>query len=219
MNPEIVQKLIEAIKTQDDAAALALCEEMLTNLAGGAGGESPPADPTAAASEPPPVDEKKPDPEAAAMASLGREVVRLSKASNPGDAAELVRGVFAAAEKIESDRAALEQSARRGLVAELVKIGAETPATAWKRNDEGEIGEGDKRVPVKRLADEPIAELRSRVAAIKAGGGTRGKEEPARETVTVPAGPNAKLAAAIKRSGLTVEEFNAKKNSAVRRNK
>jgi hypothetical protein len=211
MNPEIVQKLIEAIKGQDDAAALAICEEILAALAGGAPpADATPPDPTAAASDAAPAD-------APAMAALGREVVRMSKAANAGEAATLIKNVFEAAAKVEGDRVALEQSERRGLVADLVKIGSETPDTAWKRDEAGEIGEGDKRVPVKRLAEEPIAELRSRVVALK-------KSRPVNPELKVPSGdaPAAithKLAAELKRRGISVEEFNANKNSAVRRNK
>jgi hypothetical protein len=56
---------------------------------------------------------------------------------------------------------ALEESSRFGLVSELIRLGAETPATAW-------IGKAKDRKPVKRLADEPIVQLRARVASLRA---------------------------------------------------
>lgn len=56
--------------------------------------------------------------------------------------------------------AKIESKERCALVGELVKLGAEIPATAWS-NIEGTS-------PVKRLADEPIESLRERVAKLSA---------------------------------------------------
>lgn len=59
-------------------------------------------------------------------------------------------------QKLARERAAMELSERKELVAELVKIGAETPATCGLAA--GKI--------CKRLTDEPIGELRDRVTAL-----------------------------------------------------
>jgi len=73
--------------------------------------------------------------------------------------------------KDATDRATLEASERRKLTGDLVKLGAETPATAWS--------DDDGKVPVERLAKEPITELRARVAKLtKAKGGTREDPRP-----------------------------------------
>lgn len=64
------------------------------------------------------------------------------------DAAEL--NAFRAA------KAAADASERRSLVTELVALQAETPATAWVDN-----------APAPRLAAEPLADLRTRVAALR----------------------------------------------------
>lgn len=53
-----------------------------------------------------------------------------------------------------------EAAERRALVGELVKLGAEIPATAWANID--------GTTPVKRLADESIDSLRDRVAKLSA---------------------------------------------------
>lgn len=156
MTPEQLKKIIALLKEEDGEGALKLLEELAAG--GPAEGEAPP-DPTAAAAEPP-------DPEKEAMAALSRDVLELVGAKSAGEASTRVKAIVTAHAETEARARTLEASERRSLVASLVKIGAETPATAWQKNAEGEIGEGDARAPVKRLADEPIAELRSRVEAL-----------------------------------------------------
>jgi phage I-like protein len=102
--------------------------------------EVKPADPPAPAAqaELPPAAEAPPAPAAAsADAGLSAE-----------ERAEL--------EAFRTARNAQETAERRSLVTELIALNAETPATAWANG-----------APVARLASEPIAELRSRVAAIR----------------------------------------------------
>jgi phage I-like protein len=75
---------------------------------------------------------------------------------------------LAAREKaVEVERLALETAERRKLVGELVKLGAETPATAWS--------DAKGTVPVDRLAAESLASLKDRVQKLAAprGGGAR----------------------------------------------
>lgn len=70
--------------------------------------------------------------------------------------------------KLAADRAALEGSERRKLVAQLVAIGKEIPATAFAKDADGM----PTKEPCARLAAEPIGELRARVALyVKASGG------------------------------------------------
>lgn len=54
-----------------------------------------------------------------------------------------------------AQRVADEAAARAELVGDLVKLGFELPATAWENASKG--------IPVKRLRDEPLSDLRSRV--------------------------------------------------------
>jgi phage I-like protein len=53
-------------------------------------------------------------------------------------------------------QATADATERRSLITALVEVGAETPVTAWSNN-----------APVGRLAAEPLAELRSRVAVLR----------------------------------------------------
>jgi phage I-like protein len=70
--------------------------------------------------------------------------------------------------QLAKDRATLESAERRKLVTELVKLGAEFPATVWA---------DDKALTIKpRWAKMPIAELRSHVTEQKAA---RGPKTPA----------------------------------------
>lgn len=64
-----------------------------------------------------------------------------------------------------------DSAERRGYVAELVKLGAEIPATAWE--------DSAGTVPVARLRSEPIGELKARVAKLSA------VTSPARRVVPV----------------------------------
>ncbi len=71
--------------------------------------------------------------------------------------------------KVAKDRAALEAGERRTLVAQLVKLSIEIPATAWEPDADGV----PTQTPCKRLAAEPIDELRDRVAKLSAARGGR----------------------------------------------
>lgn len=208
MSPEILKKALAVSKEQDGAAALALIEEMIVEYASGAPAEPAPGDPTAASAEP--------DPEAEAMTALARDVVALSGAKTAGEAATRTREVYAAHAETEKRSRDLEASERRGLVADLVKIGAETPATAWQSVD----AEGDARQPVKRLADEPIAELRSRVKALAESRGVVLRHRaPEREPEGAPAArPLSREAKEYcKKHNITEAEFRSRRVSAVRR--
>lgn len=102
----------------------------------------PEKDEEAAADTPVPEDEEDED-EDAPPAPPAPE--RLSKSER----AELIA--------LRKDRDARETAERRSLVTELVALGAERPVTAWKDG-----------APVPRLAAEPLADLRVRVAALRA---------------------------------------------------
>lgn len=157
MTPEQLKKIIALLKEEDGEGALKLLEELAS---GAPADDGAPPDPTAASSDPP----VAPNPEEQAMAALSRDVVAKLGAKSAGEAATRFAEILSAHAETEKRARDLEASERRGLVADLVKIGAETPATAWQNVD----AEGDARSPVKRLADEPIAELRSRVKALTA---------------------------------------------------
>jgi hypothetical protein len=114
----------------------------------------------------------------AALVAAGRMAMTLTGADSAGQALEMLGKAFAASrqlaereEQLAADRAALEGDERRGLVVQLIKLGAETPATAWTGDDAKTI--------CKRLSDEPIAEMRVRVKALST-------KAPRRPTVKPP---------------------------------
>jgi hypothetical protein len=198
LDPETVKKALEAIKNGDSDAALALLEGMVAEAAGG--GEEPPAEepPAEMADEPPVEEELADDPEEededkpAAMAAATRLCRMTGKATFGAavDEVEVWRQSHLALEtertKLAKERAALESSERRKLVGDLVKLGVELPATAWK--------DSKGSVPCKRLQDEPIAELRNRVAVLsKARGGKGGGQSGAPQAPALATGDGGKV--------------------------
>jgi hypothetical protein len=174
MDPELLKKALEAIKNGDGDAAASILESMIVAAASG-DAAPPPADDAgaldAAADPPPPTDEER-----AALAALRKH----TKRSTLGEAVQELSAMAAERAALAAERDALELDERRGLIAGLVKLGAETPATAWE-------GEADKRVPCKRLASEPIADLRARCKAL-------GAKAPPKE-ITPPATSDQALSA------------------------
>lgn len=156
MDPALVKAAFDALIAEDAAAALEILKKLLETTVTGEPAAEPEAAPENAA-EDAPAEEPKDE-----MLAASRALVSLVGAASPGEAVSKVRELVAAAERVAADRAALEASERRGLVTKLVALGVETPATAWV----DPAAEGDKRQPKKRLADEPIAEMRERVIAL-----------------------------------------------------
>jgi len=136
MDPKLLQQIIEAIKAGDGDAALKLLEQLLAG--GGEGGSEGASDPSAGGGDP-----------AAAQSAMAavRELSAQVKDMRDREA------------KIEQERAAADSVERKRLIARLVKMGVETPATAWE-------GEPEKQTPCKRLAAEPVSEMRARVEAL-----------------------------------------------------
>lgn len=213
MDPKLIQQALDALIAKDSAK----CEEILKSAiasAAGAGdaGGAPSAE--AMAETPPPAasPEKPEDKENAVAAS---KLCKLTACASVKDALDTVESWSARIAKLASDEAALETNVRLGLIADLVKLGAETPATAWSN--------AETRTPCKRLADEPIADMKSRVVALRSAKGVH------TQTATAPqppaSGTNERRAltrheqAECKRLGLTTEEFWTRYDEAVRRTK
>lgn len=220
MNPELMKKLLAVIASQDEKAALALLPELVTGIAAEEAGEpAAAADPLAAAADSPvpaPGDPKKPEEAAAASAALTALSKLAGGATEPGEIVRKLTDMAAAVTKITADSAALEASERRGLVATLVKLGAELPATAWE-------GEPEKLVVCKRLSAEPITDLRARVEKLKAARpAPLNLEAPPKGASAAEVTEQVKALSAaelgrIKSAGMTPEQFIAAKHSAVRR--
>lgn len=173
MDPAKVKAILAALKEGDAESAMAICEALLVDAASGEApaAEGPLGEPEAAAAppEPPPAD-APPEEEKKAEAAVAASLLKMSGAPTVElaleRAAEWRKSHIALeqqATKLASERAALDASERRKLVGELLRLGAETPATAWAKDSDGAP---DGKTPCKRLASEPIAELRDRVKAL-----------------------------------------------------
>jgi hypothetical protein len=97
------------------------------------------------------------------------------------------------------------------LIAELVKLGVETPATAWE-------GDPSERKPVARLSVETLADMRTRVATLKASKGVAPALHPARTDVSTGTVTLSALdRQLIKERGIPEAEFLATKRAMLAR--
>jgi len=163
MTPEQAKKAIAAVKDQSGDAALALVEEL---LASALGADSAPADAPADGNAPAePLEGAPADPtkdETAAMGQALRRVAKLAGLPEVASTADIeaeVKRLRSEVDAVLADKAKADSDERIRLVGELVKLGSEVPATAWE--------EADKGIAVKRLREEPLESLRSRVAVLR----------------------------------------------------
>lgn len=211
LTPEQAQAVLDALQSGDASAALAIVEEMLLTAIAAVPGEAlstdaapePDEDPEAMAAESAAaVDAADPEEDPEAMRALSA-LCDLVGAASPDEA---IRKLSANRDADARKAAEAEAISRRALVADLIKLGAETPATAW--------ADDERRTVCKRLSAESIDDMRGRVKALRAAKGT-----PA--DITPPRIDSAQLTpkqlSAIRARGMTPEEFLARKASAVRR--
>ena len=180
MDKKLVAQAMDVVATDAGKAAIDILKQILIAEAGGEPASDPepdpgdpnehaeqaagepaemaadPKDPNAAPAE---ADPKKKDP---AMAAASR-LLRLTGKASFVEALSTAEGWRAShiereqeLAKLAAERVALEAGERRKLVAELVKLGAETPHTSGLAT----------QTICKRLADEPLDELRARVVAL-----------------------------------------------------
>jgi phage I-like protein len=168
MDPAIIKAALEALIAGDATAALDVLKNLVTEAAGGAEELAPDTDTEDAASEAAdpmssdmdPESEEKKDEEAAAASALSVALSSALGVQTPGAILAEVRKLQSQVDALQLARAADEHAERVALVGELVKLGAELPATAW--------ADPDAKVLHKDLADKPIAALRQRVEAFRA---------------------------------------------------
>lgn len=215
MDPKKVQAALDALIAGDSEACASLLKDMIASAAGG-GADTGGGDDGAAladnADPPPP----KPEDEKAVAASVGAYLRRLTGAKSDAEAVEAFTTATKQIKTFNADRAAFEIAERRTLIAELVKGGFETPATAWS-------GDPAQQNPCKRLADEPIAEMRERVKALSAlpsrkshtapESGGEGEDEKIAEQVKAL---SADVLSKLKAKGMTPEQFIKARSGAVR---
>lgn len=195
MSPELLKKLLDTIAANDEKAAFALLPEIVAAFAGAEGASDAPADPMAAAADPPPADPNEPPAVAASNVSA---LAKALGCSTDEEAAQVVAKLQKQVNDHAAREAAVELETRRGLIADLVKLGVEFPATAWK-------GKPEDRNPADRLASEPIADMRARVELHKAAGPRTPIEAPPTGALVI------KLTKAEQdfctKNGLTPEQF------------
>lgn len=152
MNPDDVKAALDALEAGDSAKALELLKAMIASAA--SGGAAPSSDAGTEATS----DTAEVEDPAEEMAALRHQVATLTKTLT-AENAKLRSEVQA----LTSARDGAELIERRSLVAELVKCGAETPATAWD-------GKPEDRKPATHLSAMPIEKLRTRVKTFSARG-------------------------------------------------
>lgn len=218
MDPELIKALLDALTADDPEAIKAAATALLAALAApGSGSAEPPpeADPLAADPEP------APEAKLAALKALRA----LTGCSSLGEAVEALKAWKAARDQDATNAAALEETSRAELVGELVKLGYETPATAWE--------DAEKKKPAAHLAALSVPALRARVAAFKtAPKAAPGFKPPAAHAATTPAPSGARTVTlsdgstvvvsaaeidACKKRNMSVEDFAARKAVATKR--
>ena len=160
MNSDTIKSLLEAAQADDLEALKSLVLDLVASEASGEEPSAEPADEGAALAEepePPPAE----DEEQMARA-LSRSVVALAGKGTIAATLETIETwrkshveLATRLASLEADKRALEDADRRKLVGELVALSAETPATAYVA---GKLCD--------RLAAEPVASLRTRVAEL-----------------------------------------------------
>lgn len=151
MDPNKVKEALEALIAGNAEECMTILKDLIALAAGAPAEES---------GESAPALEGAPDPLAIENEELAKEVKKFCARESVGECVAYLAQVRQTLDKIEQDRTRVELSARRELVGELVKLGAEVPATAWE-------GEAAQRNPVARLLSEPIVSLRARVAQLR----------------------------------------------------
>lgn len=158
MDPEKIKAALEALKSGDGNAALAMLEELIAAAAAGPMGEETPAPDALSPDVPAPDDQKPTDPVAAAVAASVNKALGEFRA----DLAKLTSTVSA----LSADANTRDASERIKLVGELVELGAEKPVTAYEGKTDDERA---KRKLVARLSAEPLDSMRARVVQLRAG--------------------------------------------------
>ena len=161
MDPKLIAEALDALTAGDAEKCAEILKAVIASAAGapadaGAGdgsGDGSGAS-TEATAEPPDPDPKKDEAEA-----MARALSSLLKVQGAAEVVAAVKALSADVAALKLSRDADEHNERVQLVGELVKLGAELPATAW--------ADADKRVPVDVLRTMPMPALRARVEAFR----------------------------------------------------
>jgi phage I-like protein len=159
MDPKLIAEALDALTAGDAEKCAEILKAVIASAAGapadagaGDGASDGSGASTEATAEPP--DPKKDDAEA-----MARALSSLLKVQGAAEVVAAVKALSADVAALKLSREADEHNERVALVGELVKLGAELPATAW--------ADADKRVPVDVLRTMPMPALRARVEAFR----------------------------------------------------
>lgn len=202
MDPELAKKATAIIEGGDEKGAFELVKEMLAAAA--AGGAMPAEEPAPEAAT---ADGEEPEVEDPMAATVQAATAVASKATEIATRATAQVAELKAQVKRLTDVADATDAIERGqLVGRLVELRSETPATAY--------ADAEKTKLVDRLANEPIATMRARVAELAKQAPPPPAKPPTTEVKARTFTPD-ELARASK-AGLTPEQLAARFENAVR---
>ncbi len=185
LTPEQATAAVEAVKAEDGAAALELLNALIAGMLAGEEATPPPAEGEGEGEGDPPAELVEDDEELKAkakakanseatetaneLAAACSRLMRLTNTKTLGQAVEqaavhqeshmtLAEGTA----KLKKERGALELKERKALAVKMTELGVEFPSTTGL--NEGKL--------CKRLLDEPLQELRDRVAKLTAAKAT-----------------------------------------------
>lgn len=155
---DLATKAMAAIKDQDGDTALTLLEQLITLLMGGApADDAASSSPDAATAE---GGDAQPAPVAAVnAAALSSALCKVLGVKTEAEAIAMFSNLRTSVDTLRTQANGADLVERRGLIAQLVKMGVETPATAW-------AGDAAKLTPCSRLLGEPLDEMKARVLAL-----------------------------------------------------
>ncbi len=198
MNPDVLKAALDALESGDLAKMTEALKAIIAAAGSDESGEAPPADATmAGADAPKPPAPGAPDAAATDKAAMSA-LLQVTGAKEPGEAVALLRKMRADVDALNANQAALDLSARREMIGELIAMRAETPATAWE-------GKAEDRKPVARLAAESVDSLRGRVVALRASQPRQPEHRPPTETTM--ALPEEEEALTVKMTAAQKAEF------------
>lgn len=222
MDPTVIKALLDALTASppDPDAIAAAAKAVLAALAGaagdgaeGAGGEeasaemAEPVPPKPGVAAPPAPPAKNPAPPVPPPAKSS--LAKLTGAKDDAEAVANYKAMQLQVTALTAERNEEQAVARAELVGELVKLGAETPATAWE--------DADKKIPKKRFSTETLSELKTRVEALRASKPKSREIEAPRES---EADAIAKLSkyeiAECKKQGIELSDYVVRKANAVK---
>jgi hypothetical protein len=221
MDPEKLKAALDAIEAGDKDAGMAILKEL---IAAAAGGGAPPAGAEELAvetpAETPPKEEPKPE-EMKALALL----TTITGTKDLKSAALKLRSVVEYVDTARASNLKVDAVTRLALVGKLVQLRAESPASAF--------ADPDKRVLVKRLANMDLDDMQQWVTKLEAdptrkpvkgaeppeGGGAPGDDAAgsAGDVAEEVKQLSAPVLEAIKKRGMTPEQFIAERNKTTRR--